>query len=157
MNYTWDMTKIVVVLQVHLKIKTILEWFRGKWSHIYWWLMNGLFSIPYHCIFSMRILRELLMLWMEENGRGVSTKMMEGGQNRREIFIFCCRAPTRARSPDLLHAKRKPTGGKPRQSATPPHSILRAVYIFGWLRHKKLNEHAPTACWILLDMGGLGL
>ena len=82
------------------------------------------------------------------------------GPKPATIFLFCFVAHRPGLDPGSSACQVKPTPVKPRQSATPARSILRAVYVFGWLRHQKLNEHAPTdrpACWIWLDMGGLGL
>ena len=85
--------------------------------------------------------------------------MMGGGQNRGEIVNFVV-AHRPGSTPGSSACQSNPTPAKPRQSATPGRSILRPVYVFGRLRHQKLNEHAPTempVCWILLDMGRLGL
>ena len=81
------------------------------------------------------------------------TKMMEGGQNRRDFsFVFC---RTRAQSPDLPHAKWSPPAASYDSQL---QLLLRAVNVFGWLCHQKLNEHAPTdriTCGIMLDLVAL--
>ena len=66
---------------------------------------------------------------------------------------------TLAESPDISHAKRSPLAASHDGQLLLFTVLFRVVNAFGWIRHQKLNKHAPTdrlACWILLDLVALG-